>query len=261
MSGLRKPTRGLAFCGILFLLTFILPASFGWAADESADESTDEAKSEVQGPVPAFTEHSFKKKRNDNVFFDIAYPVFGIPYLDKVVQGSVANFLSGDGGKPERLRLPPPPPDGPRAWSRMFGYNIYAPKKGIVSLSFPTWYYDQDMFHGNIGSWAGTGTYDLERQKRLTLGDVFPYRSLAREKLPKLYAKALEDGPGADRCRWNSLDFGPDSKIWEDTGFLLTPDGITLVFSGQPPDLLDCEFIEIGKRDLPQAGADLGLWR
>ena len=248
MSGLRKPTVRLALWMLLLLGGFGLFASSGLAANE--------AKPNVEGSVPAFVEHRFKDKRNDNVDFDIAYPTFGIPYLDEIIQGSVLNFL--DGVKPEDLRLPP---EEYGSWSRLYGYSLYAPKKGIVSLELGTWYYDQGMPHGYSMTWVGTGTYDLSRRKQLTLGDVFPSRSLALGKLPELFKKALKDaGSQPDGCAEIVPVLGLNFNDLGETGFLLTPDGMTLVFTNLPPHLWECALIGIDKDDLQQAGADMSLW-
>ena len=244
-----SPLRRLATALVLFLLPTLAAPCF----------AKEDSKPAAFGPVPAFTDKTLKDRRGEDVYYTISYPIFNVPFLDNIVHDVLLDFLDGTADDLANLRLPPPAPKGPDAWQRIFSYTLYSSKKGIVSLDFSTWQYDPAMPHGNEEIWGGSGSYDLDAGRQLTLADVFPKHAIAEKALPKLirtYLAGLRKAPTKVECPDVSLD----DIAWDDTSFLLRPEGMVLLYPGLPPSGGYCDHIPLSKKDLQQAGADMSLW-
>ena len=210
-------------------------------------------KPEVSGPAPAFKQRVQAKRLRENVYFTVAYPEFGIAFLDAAIQKRVNGFIKENGGFASlRVQKDEAGAILPREIS--LGYALHAPKPGILSLVFSEWSYDGGP-HGHADNEAAT--YDLRSKKRLRLGDIFPRWGTAKKDLPPLLKNAIENFD--ESCPSLKLDaLSPD-----DTNFYLNPDGLTLVYGlgYAPPSEWECSFLPVEKDALEEIGADMRYWK
>lgn len=216
----------------------------------------------VEGPVPPFKRHEQKEDREERIYVRLAYPEFGIPVVDAAVRAELADFTEGLNPAAlleSRLAFLRETYEHEAVWlmEQSFGYNLYAPRAGILSIEFSTWFVEQGMPHGESVQWART--FDLRSGKELCLRDVFPDWDASAPKLEALLAEFLRDVWGDPDVTY--LERRLAAIAPEDRSFLLAPDGLTILHSGLPISMWGMGAIHADLDGMEEAGLDTRLWR
>jgi hypothetical protein len=232
---------------VVFSVFWLLPAAVLFACTALADDT--ESKPEVSGPVPSFTHRSRAKQLEDNVYLEVDYPEFGIDFLDKAIMETVQSFAMSHGGfedfhvaKDDEGRIIPS--------EHAMGYDLHAPRAGILSIVFYVWDYG-----GGISHWFPSArTYDLCAKKQLRLGDVLPHLETVKNKLIQALKKSVDDFDKS--CPHVEFHISAD-----ETNFYLDKDSLVLPSGGLPSwQWGECSSLSVDIAILKGIGADMRYW-
>lgn len=232
------------------ITALLLACALALAATASAAEES--TLPEVVGPVPDFVHTERITRYSERQYQELAYPVFDIPFLDAAVAKEVGEYTDRagepEGGEGEEGGV----------FESDLGYDLSAPREGLVSILYETWDFVTGMPHGNYDTWACT--YDLREERQLTLHDLFPDWEASEGKL-----KALLEEAARENCEDPdfTLDGEPsmDGIYKERTSFALDPDGLLFVNSGLPMSMWGVlSFILVEQGELEAAGLNTTWW-
>jgi hypothetical protein len=199
------------------------------------------------------------------VYYEIAWPEFGLALPDGDIRKQVAAFM-------ETVRSPR---DDCSAEAEAFcvrkdedgrvipfefsaSFDLSASRPGLLSLDYQSGFFEGGMNRQMMGAFMRS--YDLGAQKILRLDDVFPQWEDAKQKLlAELRDGVDEDGDPLffENCReeWSKglAYFPPDAM-----DFILYPGGLALNMN--PGHASECDGFPVGKKTLEKIGADMGYW-